>query len=74
MECGKGNGTIINRIAGIEAIRRAGNFGEETSDTIKAAALLLMFYLFMSYFVGFLVMTLAQLLYFIERRVTGYGT
>jgi hypothetical protein len=39
-----------------------------------AAALLLMFYLFMSYFVGFLLMTLAELRHFIEGRVTGYGT
>jgi len=63
MECGKGNGTIIIRIAGIQAMRRAGNCREETSDTIMAAALLLI-YLFMSYFVGFLLMALAQLLHF----------
>lgn len=63
MECGKGNGTIIIRTAGIQAMRRAGNCGEETSDTIMAAALLLM-YLFMSYFVGFPLMALTQLLHF----------
>jgi len=63
MECGKGNGTIIIRIAVIQAMRRAGNCGEETSDTIMAAALLLM-YLFMSYFVGFPLMALNQLLHF----------
>jgi len=63
MECGKGNGTIIIRIAGTQGMRRAGNCRQETSDTIMAAALLLM-YLFMSYFVGFLLMALAQLLRF----------
>jgi hypothetical protein len=70
MECGKGNGTIIIGIAGTQAMRRAGNCGEETSDTIMAAALLLM-YLFTSYFVGFLLMALVQLLHFCRASSNG---
>ena len=42
---------------------RAGNCGEETSDTIMAAALLVM-YFFTSYFVGFPLMAFAKLLRF----------
>jgi hypothetical protein len=62
--------TIIIRIACIQAMRRLGNCGEETSDTIMAAAFLLM-YLFMSYFVGFLLMALAQLLHFYRASSNG---
>lgn len=60
MECGKGNGTIIIRIAAIYAMRRAGNRGAETSDTIMAAALYLMMCLFTSYFVWLLLTVLAK--------------
>jgi hypothetical protein len=63
MEGGEGNGKIIIRISGIQAMRKAGNCGEETSDTIMAAALLLT-YLFVFYFVGFPLMGLTQLLHF----------